>query len=88
MWPNTGGPNCQKQGIHYVIFRGNASGSWIHSAKVSRVFVEVNKALCKLYLLACSKTFTLVALSLLRKLSSLLTNWVNRTLVREVENKV
>ena len=55
MWPNTGGPNCQKQGIHYVIFRGNASGSWIHSAKVSRVFVEVNKALYKLYLLACSK---------------------------------
>ena len=65
------------------LFRVNASGSWIHSAKVSRAceFEEVNKALDKWYLLALfKKTFILEALSLLRKPSSLLSNWVNETL--------
>ena len=39
------------------LFKGNASGSKIHSTKVSRAceFEEVNKALYEWYLLACSK---------------------------------
>ena len=39
------------------LFRANASGSRIHSAKVSRAceFEEVNKALDKWYLLVCSR---------------------------------
>ncbi len=40
-----------------ALYQSNASGSRIHSTKVSRTseYQEINEALCKWYTIACSK---------------------------------